>query len=72
VTRGSNGAVDGLAEPPEGVVSGESVPRENEAEGTREAEIQRMVGVLKARQEYQGYTDQDLREVAERIRRRTE
>jgi len=62
----------GLSEPPEGVVSGDSVPRENEDDGRREAEITRMIGVLKARPAYRNHSDEELREVAERIKLRTE
>lgn len=41
-----------LSEPPEGVLSGESVPRENDEDDVKEAKIQRVVSLLKVN----GYT----------------
>jgi len=39
----------GLAEPPEGVLVGESLPRENEQDSKRRQAIEEMVGLLKDR-----------------------
>lgn len=54
----------GLAEPPEGVITGDSVPRENEDADRERAAVDEMVGVLKGHPAHQGKTDDELREIA--------
>lgn len=58
-----------LSDPPEGVLAGEDVPVENQAEEFTEAEIQRVEAALKKRGEpYLSMSDSELREKArERI-----
>lgn len=53
-----------LAEPPEGVLSGEDVPHESEPEEYERNTIDRIVGVLKSREQYHGRPDDELREIA--------
>lgn len=53
-----------LAEPPEGVLVGESVPRENEQDDIEQAAIEEMVGLLKTRPAYRAKSDSELREIA--------
>jgi len=56
---------NGLAEPPEGVIAGESVPPESEPDNYDEAMIQQIEGLLKARGEpYTGMNSSELRERA--------
>jgi len=58
----------GMAEPPEGVISGESVPVENEAENINESEIQEIVGLLKSRgPPYTEMSESELRDKAGEI-----
>lgn len=54
----------GLSEPPEGVVTGDSVPRENEEVGAEESRIQEMVGIMKTKEAYRRKSDSELREIA--------
>lgn len=53
-----------LAEPPEGVIAGDSVPRENDADDIEQQFIDEMVGLLKTHQAYVGKSDAELREIA--------
>lgn len=58
----------GLSKPPEGVLTGESVPRENEEEAVTQAEIGQVKGVLKARGEpYVSMSDSELAERAREV-----
>lgn len=54
----------GLTEPPEGVLAGESVPRENEREAKREAAISRLAAELKEHPAYADWSAQERREAA--------
>ncbi len=54
----------GLSEPPEGVITGDSVPRENEEGGVEESRIQEMVGIMKTKEAYRRKSDSELREIA--------
>ena len=58
-----NGTI-GLAEPPEGVVRGESVPVENDGDAIDEAVIDKTVGQMKTMPGYSELTDRELREIA--------
>ena len=49
-----------LAEPPEGVVSGNSIPRENELNGIEEQMIQEAVGIMKTKEAYERMDDNKL------------
>lgn len=53
-----------LTRPPEGVIEGDSIPRENEEEEIERAAIDEMVGILKGHPAYRGKGDSELREVA--------
>lgn len=56
---------EGMAPPPEGVIAGESVPRENELSDREEALIQELVGKMKGRGEpFASMSDNELRERA--------
>lgn len=55
---------EGLAEPPEGAISGDSVPRENEADEEWRMKVEELVGILKTREPYHGRSDAELREIA--------
>ena len=56
----------GMAEPPEGVLVGESVPRENELSDKEEAIVQEFIGQMKARgRPFVAMSDKELRERAE-------
>jgi len=57
----------GLAEPPEGVTSGDTVPRENERHDVQEAEIREAIGCLKTVEAYKSKSDDELREMAKEI-----
>lgn len=60
-----NGLHNPQAEPPEGVLSGDSIPRENEATERAEREaVDRLVAQLKTRPGFQRYSDDKLREIA--------
>lgn len=60
----------GMAEPPEGAIVGESVPRENETEDRRREMVDRVVGELKGHPAFRGRSDSELRELArERVER---
>jgi len=63
---------DGLTKPPEGVLAGETVPRENETDDNREVAIDRIMGTLKALPEYRDYSDAELLEKATDVYRRTQ
>lgn len=54
----------GLAAPPEGVLAGESVPRENDTESVEQAVVDGLVGVLKTHPAYHGRPDSKLEEIA--------
>jgi RNase H-fold protein (predicted Holliday junction resolvase) len=51
-------------EPPEGVVAGEDVPKENDEYQEREAKIDEMANALKTREEYREYSQEERREIA--------
>jgi len=53
-----------LSEPPEGVIAGESIPRENEQAGWEETDIQRVVGLLKTHESYHSLSNRALRRKA--------
>lgn len=56
---------NGLAEPPEGVIAGESAPPESEPDNYDEAMIQQIEGLLKARGEpYTEMNSSELRQKA--------
>lgn len=59
--RGTN---QGLAKPPAGVLAGENVPRENEADEQVQAAIEEMVGLMKGHPAYQDKSDDELQEAA--------
>jgi hypothetical protein len=59
-----------MATPPEGVVTGEDVPRENEADDLFLATVARVAGWLKAHPEFQGRSESELRELAIRYTER--
>lgn len=61
----------GLAEPPEGVLAGESIPRVNEGEDVEQAKVDEMAGTLKSRPEFQDHSDEELEEIARRKLRRS-
>ena len=51
-----------MSEPPEGVISGESVPRENELDDKEEQAIQEVIGELKAQgKPWSIMTDDEIR-----------
>lgn len=52
---------DGL---PEGVVSGEDVPLENQQDDLERQAVEEMVGLLKTHPAYDGRSDDELREIA--------
>lgn len=54
----------GLREPPDGVLAGENVPRENDRDDLQQGAVDEMVGVLKTHPAYHGRTDDELREIA--------
>jgi len=54
----------GMARPPEGVVTGDSVPRENELTDRQEAAVSELAGVLKTHPAYQDRAESELREIA--------
>jgi len=53
-----------MAEPPKGVISGDSIPRENEEDDRLQTQIENLVAVMKERPEYRRYNDDVLREIA--------
>lgn len=54
-----------LTKPPEGVLAGENVPRENEKLDREEREaVDRMVAIMKTREAYREKRDSKLREMA--------
>lgn len=58
----------GLAEPPEGVISGEDVPVENQLDEFDEKSIQECIGIMKTRGEpYTSMADSELREKSREI-----
>lgn len=54
----------GLSAPPEGVLAGESVPRENDEEDVEQAAVDELVGLLKTNPAYHGRPDSELEEIA--------
>jgi len=56
-----------LAEPPEGVIAGDSIPRENELTDREEQMIQEAVGIMKTKDAYARMGDDELREKAKEI-----
>lgn len=62
--NGSNQKVThaGLAEPPEGVVAGEDVPRENELTEREEALVDATFGRVKNHHRFLEWSDSDVRE----------
>jgi len=61
-----NGEVrtEGLAPPPEGVLTGESVPRENERTEKERVAIQRLARTMKGYPAFSDLSDAELREKA--------
>lgn len=59
-----------MATPPEGVVTGENVPRENEADDLFLATVDRVAGRLKAHPAFQGRSESELQELAIRYTER--
>lgn len=59
------GSPNGMSEPPEGVVTGEDIPRENDRYETRQSTIRQIQRTLKAR--YSDVPDDILRSKAEVI-----
>jgi len=57
----------GLAEPPEGALAGESVPRENEEEERRRAAVEQLVGAMKGHPRYEGRSDAELEDAAHEL-----
>jgi len=53
-----------LAEPPEGVLVGESVPRENQQAELEEHAVQRLAAALKTRPRYRDYSEAERLEIA--------
>lgn len=54
-----------LTPPPEGVISGDSIPRENELDDREEQKVQEFIGVAKSKGEpWVSMTDEELREKA--------
>lgn len=49
---------------PEGVVSGEDVPLENQQDDLERQAVEEMVGLLKTHPAYDGRSDDELREIA--------
>lgn len=60
----SSNSNTGLAEPPEGVISGDTIPRENETTEMEVAAVDEMVGEMKGHPAYYGRSDDELREIA--------
>lgn len=56
---------EGLAEPPEAAITGDSVPIENEEQSLYRPWVDELVGQLKAHPAYSGRSDAELREIAE-------
>lgn len=54
-----------LSEPPEGVVSGDSIPRENEEHSKSLSKLDKMVSAMKSMPEYHNMSDDEVREIAE-------
>jgi len=55
----------GLAEPPDGAVVGESVPRENEITDMEKSIVSELVGIMKSKGEpFVSMSDKELREKA--------
>ena len=59
-------ANSGLAEPPEGALVGESVPRENEEDDRHEQEIEELVGLMKGHPAYSDLSETEIEEAARR------
>jgi len=65
--------VKGLSKPPEGVVVGESVPRENDERQLKNSLVDRLAHEMKAHPAYRDMTDGERRELAaEKLADRTE
>lgn len=59
---------EGHSEPPEGVLTGDTVPRENEEKGIEEEKIQSLVNNMKAKGEpYIDMAEDRLREKAKEV-----
>lgn len=58
------GASRGLSEPPEGVLAGESVPRENEEDERYRTELETIANTLKGIPAYAHLSESELRSVA--------
>ena len=59
---------EGHSEPPEGVLTGDTVPRENEETGIEEEKIQSLVNNMKAKGEpYKSMAEDRLREKAKEV-----
>lgn len=58
-------AVQGLSEPPEGVLSGDSIPRENEHEEHRFSKIRQVANEMKSHPRFHGM---DTGEIVEYIK----
>jgi len=57
-----------LSEPPEGALTGDSVPRENEGEeGWRKTKVDKVVAQLKTKKKYREMKDKRVRKKAEEI-----
>lgn len=58
----------GVTPPPDGVLAGESVPRENEEEQIEDGKIEEVMGLLKARGEpWTNMSDSELRERSRKL-----
>lgn len=51
---------NGLAEPPEGVLAGESVPRENEIDEHHDAKLEQLANRLKAHPRFTGWSTDEI------------
>lgn len=57
----------GLSEPPEGVLSGDSIPRENEEDDLNRAKVESIAGEMKKHPRFEGRTDAERREAARKM-----
>jgi len=62
----------GHAEPPEGAIVGESVPKESEPDNFSEAKIKTVMNTLKSRPAYRALDDGQKREKAIQLLKRNE
>lgn len=59
----SGSGQQGMARPPEGAISGDSVPRENELDDSEEQTVQEVIGELKGKGEpWINMSDNEIRE----------